>query len=71
IIVRAHYDDEVRYIRERGANHIVVGEHQIAKTMVHFLAKKKTTACAINNNDDSLLSGTKDLDKYLKPDVSN
>lgn len=70
IIVRAHYDDEVRYIRERGANHIVVGEHEIAKTMAHFLSKKKTVGCTINNNDDNLLSGTKDLDKYLKPDTS-
>ncbi|AMA64943.1 Inner membrane protein YbaL [Candidatus Arsenophonus lipoptenae] len=37
IIVRAHYDDEIRYISERGANHIVVCEHEIAKTMAHFL----------------------------------
>ncbi|MGP1955270.1 MAG: NAD-binding protein, partial [Arsenophonus sp. NC-QC1-MAG3] len=49
IIVRAHYDDEVIYIRERGANHIVVGEYEIAKTMAHFLAKKKVPCCAINN----------------------
>ncbi|MGP1959151.1 MAG: YbaL family putative K(+) efflux transporter [Arsenophonus sp. NC-CH8-MAG3] len=49
IIVRAHYDDEIRYIRERGANYIVVGEYEIAKTMAHFLAKKKTPCCAINN----------------------
>ncbi|MGP1947357.1 MAG: YbaL family putative K(+) efflux transporter [Arsenophonus sp. NC-PG7-MAG3] len=49
IIVCAHYDDEVRYIRERGANHIVVGEYEIAKTMAHFLAKKKAPCCAINN----------------------
>lgn len=71
IIVRAYYDDEVRYIRERGANHIVVGEHEIAKTMAYFLSKKKTVGCTINNNDDNLLSGTKDLDKYLKPGASN
>ncbi|MGP1928270.1 MAG: YbaL family putative K(+) efflux transporter [Arsenophonus sp. NC-WZS1-MAG3] len=49
IIVRAHYDDEARYIRERGANHIVIGEYEIAKTMAHFLAKKKAPCCAINN----------------------
>ncbi|WP_340619684.1 YbaL family putative K(+) efflux transporter [Xenorhabdus siamensis] len=37
IIVRAHYDDEVTYITERGANHIIIGEHEIAKTMANVL----------------------------------
>ncbi|MFS1537572.1 MAG: YbaL family putative K(+) efflux transporter [Candidatus Phlomobacter fragariae] len=71
IIVHSHSDDEIKYIRERGANHIVVGEHEIAKSMAHFLFKKKTADCTINNHDDNILSATKDLDKYLKPDVSN
>ncbi|MFP3014578.1 MAG: YbaL family putative K(+) efflux transporter [Arsenophonus sp.] len=41
IIVRAHYDNEVKYMREHGANHIIVSEHEIAKTMAYFMDKKK------------------------------
>uniref|UniRef100_UPI0036DD0654 YbaL family putative K(+) efflux transporter n=1 Tax=Photorhabdus sp. RM322S TaxID=3342825 RepID=UPI0036DD0654 len=37
IIVRADYDDEVTYITERGASHIIIGEHEIAKTMANVL----------------------------------
>ncbi|MBP6080743.1 MAG: Kef family K(+) transporter, partial [Providencia sp.] len=33
VIVRAHYDDEVSFIKERGADHIIIGEHEIAKSM--------------------------------------
>ncbi len=29
IIARAHYDDEVTYITERGANQVVMGEREI------------------------------------------
>ncbi|WP_036771878.1 YbaL family putative K(+) efflux transporter [Photorhabdus australis] len=41
IIVRADYDDEVTYIMERGANHVIIGEHEIAKTMANALASSK------------------------------
>ncbi|CAM3635500.1 YbaL family putative K(+) efflux transporter [Xenorhabdus thuongxuanensis] len=37
IIVRAHYDDEVTYIKERGTNHIIIGEHEIARAMADAL----------------------------------
>ncbi|NHB88119.1 YbaL family putative K(+) efflux transporter [Photorhabdus tasmaniensis] len=37
IIVRADYDDEVTYITERGASHVIIGEHEIAKTMANVL----------------------------------
>lgn len=37
IIARAHYDDEVDYITERGANHVVMGEREIANTMLSML----------------------------------
>ncbi|WP_445496617.1 YbaL family putative K(+) efflux transporter [Photorhabdus sp. SF281] len=37
IIVRADYDDEVAYITERGASHVIIGEHEIAKTMASVL----------------------------------
>lgn len=37
IIARAHYDDEVDYITERGANHVVMGEREIAATMLGML----------------------------------
>ncbi len=34
IIARAHYDDEVTYIMERGANRVVMGEREIANNML-------------------------------------
>lgn len=37
IIARAHYDDEVDYIAERGANQVVMGEREIASTMLALL----------------------------------
>ncbi|KMJ44556.1 YbaL family putative K(+) efflux transporter [Xenorhabdus khoisanae] len=37
IIARAHYDDEVTYITERGTNQIIIGEHEIAKAMADVL----------------------------------
>ncbi|WP_118985073.1 YbaL family putative K(+) efflux transporter [Photorhabdus sp. CRCIA-P01] len=41
IIVRADYDDEVTYITERGASHVIIGEHEIAKTMASVLANSE------------------------------
>ncbi|MTD40802.1 Kef family K(+) transporter [Erwinia sp. CPCC 100877] len=37
IIARAHYDDEVDYIAERGANQVVMGEREIAGSMLALL----------------------------------
>ena len=37
IIARAHHDDEVDYILERGANRVVMGEREIAKSMLEML----------------------------------
>ncbi len=34
IIARAHYDDEVTYILERGADRVVMGEREIANSML-------------------------------------
>ncbi len=39
IIARAHYDDEVEYIVERGANEVVMGEREIANTMLSLIEK--------------------------------
>lgn len=39
IIARAHYDDEVSYITERGANQVVMGEREIASTMLNLLGR--------------------------------
>ncbi|MDU3302677.1 MAG: hypothetical protein E7E83_14750, partial [Enterobacter ludwigii] len=39
IIARAHYDDEVEYITERGADQVVMGEREIAKAMLTLLTK--------------------------------
>ncbi|KGM28524.1 Kef family K(+) transporter [Photorhabdus luminescens] len=41
IIVRADYDDEVTYITERGASHVIIGEREIAKTMASVLANSE------------------------------
>ncbi|ERH63491.1 MULTISPECIES: YbaL family putative K(+) efflux transporter [Pantoea] len=40
IIARAHYDDEVAYIMERGANRVVMGEREIANSMLHVLQEE-------------------------------
>ena len=37
IIARAHYDDEVEYITDRGANQVVMGEREIARTMLELI----------------------------------
>lgn len=37
IIVHAHYDDEVEYILERGANYVVMGEREIAASIIQKL----------------------------------
>ena len=42
IIARAHYDDEVDYIAERGANEVVMGEREIANTMLALLGSRQT-----------------------------
>ncbi|OON37490.1 Kef family K(+) transporter [Izhakiella australiensis] len=40
IIARAHYDDEVEYILERGANSVVMGEREIAGSMLTMTLEK-------------------------------
>ncbi|MBZ2027571.1 YbaL family putative K(+) efflux transporter [Klebsiella pneumoniae] len=37
IIARAHYDDEVDYIIDHGANQVVMGEREIARAMLRLL----------------------------------
>lgn len=43
IIARAHYDDEVSYISDRGANQVVMGEREIANSMLELLQVDKMT----------------------------
>ncbi|HEI8867452.1 TPA: Kef family K(+) transporter [Serratia odorifera] len=53
IIARAHYDDEVTYISERGADQVVMGEREIANSMLNILQlddiseEEKAGACPI------------------------
>lgn len=53
IIARAHYDDEVEYIAERGANQVVMGEREIAHCMLDILKldelsdEEKVAGCPI------------------------
>ncbi|MDN6115333.1 MAG: Kef family K(+) transporter [Enterobacterales bacterium] len=42
-IARAHYDDEVAYISDRGANQVVMGEREIANSMLELLQVDKMT----------------------------
>lgn len=43
IIARAHYDDEVVYISDRGANQVVMGEREIANSMLNMLKIESLT----------------------------
>ena len=40
IIARAHYDDEVSYIFDRGANQVIMGEREIAGSMLKLLQQE-------------------------------
>ncbi|ENU1227930.1 NAD-binding protein, partial [Providencia rettgeri] len=70
VIVRAHYDDEVSFIKERGAEHIIIGEHEIAKSMATLMCNDvEEFGCSIDDfidNDNKKVEG-KNLDEYLKP----
>ncbi len=44
IIARAHYDDEVSYITEHGANQVVMGEREIANSMITLLQLEQAKA---------------------------
>lgn len=41
IFARAHYDDEVDYITERGANRVVMGEREIANSMMTLIVNQQ------------------------------
>ncbi|WP_414147303.1 YbaL family putative K(+) efflux transporter [Erwinia sp. BNK-24-b] len=48
IIARAHYDEEVSYITERGANRVIMGEREIASSMLNILlAEAKPQECPV------------------------
>lgn len=70
VIVRAHYDDEVSFIKERGADHIIIGEHEIAKSMATLMCNDvEEFGCSIDDfidNNNKKVEG-KNLDEYLKP----
>ncbi|AEI74704.1 Inner membrane protein ybaL [Candidatus Moranella endobia PCVAL] len=40
IIVQAYYDDEVNYITERGATQVVIGEREIANSMISIIQRE-------------------------------
>lgn len=40
IIARAHYDDEVSYILDRGASRVIMGEREIAGSMLQLLKEE-------------------------------
>ncbi|KLN95995.1 YbaL family putative K(+) efflux transporter [Moellerella wisconsensis] len=71
VIVRAHYDDEVSYIKERGADHIIIGEHEIAKAMAAIMNDEVDEfGCGIENENTAAVHHKDNginLDEYLKP----
>lgn len=70
VVVRAHYDDEVSFIRERGADHIIIGEHEIAKSITTLMCNDVAEfGCAIpdDKDKDNHNPDGKNLDEYLKP----
>lgn len=68
VIVRAHYDDEVSFIKERGAEHIIIGEHEIAKAMATFMCNDVTEyGCSMDDAPSPTAGEGKSLDEYLKP----
>jgi CPA2 family monovalent cation:H+ antiporter-2 len=42
IIARAHSEEEIDYLRRHGASVVVMGEHEIAKTMLDSVAEIQT-----------------------------
>lgn len=44
ILARAHHDEEVNYITERGANQVVMGEREIANSMLAIMLAEKEGA---------------------------
>ena len=39
IVARAHHEDELEYLARHGANHVIMGEHEIARRMVELVGK--------------------------------
>src|SRR6185369_3631102 len=39
IIARAHFDAEVDHLKEQGANHVIMGEREIARGMADLVMK--------------------------------
>ncbi|MEX6211953.1 YbaL family putative K(+) efflux transporter [Providencia huaxiensis] len=71
VIVRAHYDDEVSFIKERGADHIIIGEHEIAKSMATLMCHDvEEFGCSVDDfidGDNDKKGEGKNLAEYLKP----
>ena len=51
IVARAHYDEEVTYITERGATQVVMGEREIANSMISLLQLETSL---VPQTDDSV-----------------
>lgn len=49
IIACAHHDDEFTYISEHGADHVVMGEHEIAGSMLHILMQDSASLSDVAN----------------------
>ena len=47
IIARAHYDDEVTYLTEHGADNVIMGEREIAESMANILAAESSAPYAV------------------------
>ncbi|HEV7253490.1 MAG TPA: YbaL family putative K(+) efflux transporter [Mesorhizobium sp.] len=57
IIARAHSEAEVEHLKKFGANHIVLGEREIAREMASFLADEEPAFEAIVDFDEAVAAG--------------
>ena len=44
IVARAHFEEEIDHLKRHGANIVVMGEHEIAKTMLETVPAAATPA---------------------------
>jgi CPA2 family monovalent cation:H+ antiporter-2 len=41
ILARGHHDEDVTYLTERGADHVIVGVYEVADIMVEEASKRE------------------------------
>jgi CPA2 family monovalent cation:H+ antiporter-2 len=70
IIARAHSDAEVEHLKKFGANHIIVGEREIAREMASFLADEEPAFEAIVDPDETVASSEAYVEAQMSGDAA-